>query len=61
MKPIVLSSAARDDRDAIDEYTIEHFGLQQAIRTREAFRVARILHGARHLLNELKRDSGDAE
>lgn len=106
MTRLVLSRAARADRDAIDEYTTERFGLRQAVRTREAFkaafeslvrmplsgrlqpdispsgrwfrsrtvlgsfviiyepsadaiRVARILHGARHLQSELERESGD--
>ena len=38
MRRIVLSKAAIRDRDAIDDYTIEKFGLTQAIRLREAFK-----------------------
>ena len=40
MKQLLLSKAARTDRDAIDDYTIEHFGLSQAIRAREMFKAA---------------------
>ena len=38
MRRIVLSEAAIRDRDAIDDYTFEKFGLTQAIRLREAFK-----------------------
>jgi plasmid stabilization system protein ParE len=38
VRRIVLSKAAIRDRDAIDDYTIEKFGLTQAIRLREAFK-----------------------
>jgi toxin ParE1/3/4 len=108
MKRVSLSLAAERDLDEIDNYTIEHFGLDQAIRTTERFlelfrglaempfsgqlrpdlspprkafryrtvlrsfvivyeptdegiRVARILHGARNLVVELERDTGDDE
>ena len=37
MKRIVLSEAARDDRRAITEYTVRHFGIQQARRIRNRF------------------------
>jgi len=37
MNRIVFSEAARDDRRAITNYTIEHFGLDQARRLRDAF------------------------
>lgn len=107
MSSIVLSLAAQADLDAIDSFTIEQFGLDQAVRLRERFkqafdllvesplsgrqlesaspagrpfrywliggtfvivyepvenviRVARVLHGAQHLIRELMRDSGDA-
>lgn len=38
MKRVSLSLAAERDLDEIDDYTIEHFGLDQAIRTTERFR-----------------------
>ena len=38
MKRVSLSKAAVADLEAIDDYTIEHFGLTQAIRTSERFR-----------------------
>jgi plasmid stabilization system protein ParE len=38
MKRVSLSKAAEADLEAIDDYTIEHFGLDQAIRTTERFR-----------------------
>ena len=38
MKRVSLSKAAVADLEAIDDYTIEHFGLDQAIRTSERFR-----------------------
>ena len=38
MKRVSLSKAAVADLEAIDDYTIEHFGLDQAIRTFERFR-----------------------
>ena len=38
MKQVSLSLAAERDLDEIDDYTIEHFGLDQAIRTTERFR-----------------------
>lgn len=107
MKRIVLSRSACRDRDAIDDYTIETFGLEQAELLRQAFadalsslqrmpesgrpqpdlsvpgrplrsrivssaflvvyevaedeiRVARILHAARDLPSELRRDSGSS-
>ncbi len=37
MKRVFLSKAAVADLEAIDDYTIEHFGLDQAIRTSERF------------------------
>lgn len=40
MKGIRFSNAARRDRDAIDDYTIEKFGLSQAVKLRETFRAA---------------------
>lgn len=40
MKRVSLSRAAERDLDAIDDYTIEHFGLEQAITTTERFREA---------------------
>jgi len=33
MKRVRLSRAAESDLEAIDDYTLEHFGLAQAIRT----------------------------
>ncbi len=107
MKRAQLSRSAGADLEEIDDYTIEHFGLEQAVRTTDAFRrafakladfplsgkldlrhsldgrpfrfwtvlssfvivyeptdagirVARVLHGARHLLAELERDAGEA-
>jgi len=106
MKGVQFSLAAEADLEAIDDYTIREFGLQQAIRTAETFRqacidlvrfprggslseersppgrafrfrtvlssfvivyepcetgirIARILHGARHLQAELQRNPGD--
>jgi plasmid stabilization system protein ParE len=106
MKRVTLSRSAAADLEAIDDYTIEHFGLPQAIKTAEALeaamlqladhprsgreradlspsgrpfrfrtvmsafvivyepwdkgiRVARVLHGARHLQAELDREPGD--
>ncbi len=38
MKQVSLSKAAERVLDEIDDYTIEHFGLEQAIRTTERFR-----------------------
>jgi plasmid stabilization system protein ParE len=38
MKGVSLSLAAERDLDEIDDYTIEHFGLDQAISTTERFR-----------------------
>ncbi len=40
MRRVVFSRAARDDRREITEYTVEHFGVQQAHRLRENFEVA---------------------
>ena len=37
MTRVVLSVAAKHDLEEIDNYTIAHFGLRQAARTREAF------------------------
>jgi plasmid stabilization system protein ParE len=106
VKRVTLSRAAEADLEAIDAYTIEQFGLRQAIKTAAAFkaamvaladnprsgrldeersppgrpfrfrpvlgafvivyepwekgiRVARVLHGARHLQAELERRPGD--
>ena len=38
MTRVSLSKAAEADLEAIDDYTIEHFGLDQAIRTTARFR-----------------------
>ncbi len=38
MKRVSLSKAAVADLEEIDDYTIEHFGLDQAIKTSERFR-----------------------
>lgn len=38
MRRVSLSKAAAADLEAIDDYTIEHFGLNQAITTTERFR-----------------------
>ena len=38
MRRVSLSRAAESDLEAIDEYTIEHFGLDQAIKTTGEFR-----------------------
>jgi plasmid stabilization system protein ParE len=38
VKRVSLSKAAAADIEAIDDYTIEHFGVDQAIRTSERFR-----------------------
>ena len=38
MRRVSLSQAAAADLETIDDYTIEHFGLDQAIRTSERFR-----------------------
>jgi len=106
MKRVTLSRAAEADLQTIDDYTIEQFGLAQAIKTSAALeaamlaladhprsgrlheelsppgrpfrfrpvmstfvivyepwdkgiRVARILHGARHLQAELEREPGN--
>jgi toxin ParE1/3/4 len=106
MSRVSLSFAAAADLDEIDEFTIDSFGLDQAIKTAERFRVsfrfllempfsgqlrpdlsppgrqfrywtvlgsfivvyepaadgiriARILHGARNLVDELRQDPGD--
>lgn len=40
MKGVVLSLAAAADLDAIDDYTVEHFGLRQAIETAAAIEAA---------------------
>jgi plasmid stabilization system protein ParE len=40
VKRVTLSKAAVADLEAIDDYTIEHFGLDQAINTSERFREA---------------------
>jgi plasmid stabilization system protein ParE len=102
---LVFSDSARQDRQAITDYTIKHFGVEQARRLRDRFqttlsllarnpglgverpeldppghsfryyavvkrfvvvyqatadgiRVVRLLHGARHLAEELSRDAG---
>ena len=39
MSRVVLSEAAKSDRRAITEYTVEHFGIQQARRLRDRFEV----------------------
>ncbi len=36
MKRVLISQSACRDRDSIDDYTIENFGLEQAERLREA-------------------------
>lgn len=106
MTRIRFSRAAQADLDAIDDYTIQRFGLLQAKKTAAVFKqacdelvefpgtgmqrpdlsppnrplrfrtvltsfviayearddgifIARILHGARHLAEELGRDAGD--
>ncbi len=108
MSRVILSEAARQDRRAITEYTVDRFGIQQARRLRDRFeaalralaespligrgreeldpsghtfrylvvlksfvivyeptedgiRVARLLHGARNLAAELKRDAGNED
>ena len=42
MSRIVFSEAARQDRRAITEYTVERFGIQQARRLRDRFEA--VLH-----------------
>lgn len=37
MKGVVFSKAAAADLEEIDEYTLEHFGLEQAIALRQRF------------------------
>jgi plasmid stabilization system protein ParE len=37
VKRLLISAAARRDRDAIDDYTVEQFGLEQSQRLRDAF------------------------
>lgn len=49
MRRLLISAAARRDRDAIDDYTVEQFGLDQSQRLRDAFEAA---------LNNLQRMSG---
>jgi toxin ParE1/3/4 len=38
VRRVSLSKVAAADLEAIDDYTIEHFGLNQAVRTSERFR-----------------------
>ena len=38
MRRVLLSTAAAADLDTIDDYTIEHFGLNQAIEIADRFR-----------------------
>lgn len=40
MMRLRISAAARRDRDAIDDYTVAHFGLDQSQRLRDAFAAA---------------------
>lgn len=50
MNRVRLSRAAESDLEAIDDYTIEHFGLAQAIRTAATFEAA-LIHLADHPLS----------
>lgn len=49
MRRLLISAAARRDRDVIDDYTGEQFGLDQSQRLRDAFEIA---------LNNLQRMPG---
>ncbi|MEQ1634696.1 MAG: type II toxin-antitoxin system RelE/ParE family toxin [Planctomycetota bacterium] len=40
MKRLLISAAACRDRDAIDDYTAEQFGVDQSQRLRDAFEIA---------------------
>ena len=56
MKRVSLSKAAAADIEAIDDYTIEHFGLDQAIRTSERFRETLELLGEMPRSGRLRED-----